>query len=927
MKETFKREWASIASLALNLVFAALYLFKWMGYNRMVANYEDLSTFKMYPLGFVLLPLIAFGGYMLAKSHEAGWIKRINFWIQPFFTTAMIMYFMPMLWPRIFLWAMPLIAFVVALSMIPKGLANDKEKFLAYVTGSPVIDDKIDQLEVGPGDFVGGKIFRRNRDENGDIPDGEDPYVDSGKKAVLPLHDRFVHMLVLGVTGSGKTSQTLLPMMLQDFVSDNFRYEEVEVVQMGQIVLEPKSDLARFFWAIGKLKEKDKRVNYMKFLMRSRGLLNEKIEELRQERQDRRSVASGQELSKDEAKEFSKLEKQLEDTDRFYKLPDEQQIALQVRYEDLREKRYGRELTDEELGTIQVVETGLKKLLMVKRDLPNYLDLKVDALRECSTFALFQYSASISYILANPAICDEAWNDIIRQDPKQQRDPVLLFDPQSKKSPYFNPMFGPEDTAVGTVTATLLSYMADSSEYFKNTAKAVVQNAIRVAKRVYQNDAHLMHVNDLLNNTSGRGELILKELGALEVGANQANQNRELRNYFLNDYYSAMKGLKGATKTYEHSSGIRSVLNNLLDNSRIRRVLCPPAGVGTGLDFDRIIRTGDKVAISTQTGVSEALGAMLGSFIMLQLQDAIGRRKGKENTRNPAIVYIDEAQDYVNSTLEASLTKGRSFVVGLVLATQTLGLVEEKAGKGIVENLKSNARNRIIYPGGSVKDIKEFEELFGYVNETREKRSISQEVEKELNPYEKAKMELGLSEKPPAKRESISTETKAVERFSQMELQYGPMVEARNINSNTSFSYIFYRFISKNSVQVPGVAQIEYIPRELKVEGDKLIKAYESVIEKEMLEELEELARENAPKSSVDALGGVNESVAATQTFAEINAVADKSSDPSQLARDAMGGEFDFSEPKIELEDLDLTEVNAPSLETVDLDFNFDIEL
>ena len=45
---------------------------------------------------------------------------------------------------------------------------------------------------------------------------------------------------LLGVTGSGKTSQSLLPMILQDFQSDNFVYESMNVVQMGQIILEPK---------------------------------------------------------------------------------------------------------------------------------------------------------------------------------------------------------------------------------------------------------------------------------------------------------------------------------------------------------------------------------------------------------------------------------------------------------------------------------------------------------------------------------------------------------------------------------------------------------------------------------------------------------------------------------------------------------------
>ena len=39
-------------------------------------------------------------------------------------------------------------------------------------------------------------------------------------------------------------------MILQDFQSDNFEYESMNVVQMGQIILEPKGKLLPFLWEI-----------------------------------------------------------------------------------------------------------------------------------------------------------------------------------------------------------------------------------------------------------------------------------------------------------------------------------------------------------------------------------------------------------------------------------------------------------------------------------------------------------------------------------------------------------------------------------------------------------------------------------------------------------------------------------------------------
>ena len=275
-------------------------------------------------------------------------------------------------------------------------------------------------------------------------------------------------------------------MAMSDFLSDCFTYEKVEVVQMGQIFIEPKGDFAKTVWTFGKLMEKQKRANYKRFLVRSKGLLNEKIQELKNDRQHWIDVQKGPGLDKGQEKEFKCLTNLMEDTKRYYSLSDDEQIQIEEQYSDLKELKYGRELTLEEKGNLRLIEDGLKKLIYIKRELPNYIQLDAKGLNDIETFALFQYAANLSYIIANPALsmgesllAPSPWRDIVTQDHKQKRDVVLLFDPMSKNSPYFNPMYGPEDVAVGTVTSTLLAGN-DSSEFFKNIGRALLQNAIHV---------------------------------------------------------------------------------------------------------------------------------------------------------------------------------------------------------------------------------------------------------------------------------------------------------------------------------------------------------------------------------------------------------------------------------------------------------------
>lgn len=82
---------------------------------------------------------------------------------------------------------------------------------------------KTDELVFKPGDVV----LCKDKDK-----------VEAGEKdprEILPYKDRFLHMLIIGPTGGGKTSQVILPMVNQD----------IQNREAGVTVIEPKGDLAR----------------------------------------------------------------------------------------------------------------------------------------------------------------------------------------------------------------------------------------------------------------------------------------------------------------------------------------------------------------------------------------------------------------------------------------------------------------------------------------------------------------------------------------------------------------------------------------------------------------------------------------------------------------------------------------------------------
>lgn len=109
--------------------------------------------------------------------------------------------------------------------------------YLTLITNKKtmLIVEKINHLSCG---FFGKQNVATK--EQGDVRLGTD--VETGEDVVLPWSDRFLHMLVLGSTGTGKTSQILTPMI----------YQDMQNLNCGITILEPKSDLAEKAYMLAK---------------------------------------------------------------------------------------------------------------------------------------------------------------------------------------------------------------------------------------------------------------------------------------------------------------------------------------------------------------------------------------------------------------------------------------------------------------------------------------------------------------------------------------------------------------------------------------------------------------------------------------------------------------------------------------------------
>ena len=121
------------------------------------------------------------------------------------------------------------------------------------------------------------------------------------------------------------------------------------------------------------------------------------------------------------------------------------------------------------------------------------------------------------------------------------------------------------------------------------------------------------------------------------------------------------------------------------------------------LDLFDAMNTGKVVLINTAKDLLKPEGAsMLGRFFIARIaQAALERATIPEQERRPTFIYIDEAQDYFDDTIEHLLNQARKYRVGMILAHQNLDQLSPKLRASVM------ASTSVRFAGGaSSKDAR-----------------------------------------------------------------------------------------------------------------------------------------------------------------------------------------------------------------------------
>lgn len=106
------------------------------------------------------------------------------------------------------------------------------------------------------------------------------------------------------------------------------------------------------------------------------------------------------------------------------------------------------------------------------------------------------------------------------------------------------------------------------------------------------------------------------------------------------------------------------------------------------LDLFKAMNEGKIILVSTAKEFLKREGSqLLGRFFVAMIaQAALERSTVPENKRNAVFVYVDEAQEYFDDSIETILNQARKYRVGLTLAHQTLDQLSPRLRSAIFSN-------------------------------------------------------------------------------------------------------------------------------------------------------------------------------------------------------------------------------------------------
>lgn len=315
----------------------------------------------------------------------------------------------------------------------------------------------------------------------------------------------------------------------------------------------------------------------------------------------------------------------------------------------------------------------------------------------------------------------------------------------------FSPFVGPMDAAAETFRGVLDALTENQDSFFKGQQGETAGLYTLLGKIRYGQKFNILHLQKMFTDPRHLADITeeVREQVDSHVNGDDISEDVQLEmdrydrivSYFETEvldykqykekdvikpqYYPDAHKHAGKqvveSKKDKFVAGAKKYLNDIATNVMLSKLMVAKDDEEL-LDLDAFLANGGVLVVNTALGELEELSLSFGQFFIRQLQSSIFRRP--KIGRIPFFLYIDEAPLYINAAFERLFTLGRSYLVGTLIAMQSLG--QFKVIKpGYDNTMMGSARSKTVFGGGEFEDNKRFSDTFGEEVQTEESQNES----------------------------------------------------------------------------------------------------------------------------------------------------------------------------------------------------------
>lgn len=419
-------------------------------------------------------------------------------------------------------------------------------------------------------------------------------------------------------------------------------------------------------------------------------------------------------------------------------------------------------------GPVGSGKTSTIFIPQIKQDIDHYLRFVRDYPKICRDPSFMKKKNNPAAHHLNGFAVVETSNDLCTSVYKLAKkmgvpdDKIVWFDPSNPSTPSLNLLRGPIPIVTENISNIINGVKTENSDFFQQSERTHLKMYITLLKMSAVIEQKTPDFSDLMDLYSDvylvlekmqyleqyvrilKGEVEAKkdkyeELSAEDSGASPAEIKKANTDYLeIDDKYKVasdtLKWFKNSIKPkmfgagmlkhktgdrvgqiiYEdindqNIAGLRNTLNDLAQNTLLRRVLFRDSGDFSIDDF--LYNGGIMLCNTAKTELQDSLSKTVGQVYMICLATAAFRRK--PDTAPMFTIYADEFPDFIYGNFTSFLAQARKYNISIVIAAQTFAQIARDYGDEFAETIMSNMLTRGAFGDLSPGDAKRLEPFFG----------------------------------------------------------------------------------------------------------------------------------------------------------------------------------------------------------------------